>query len=100
LGIGYLFWFGCTKELEVDMSTTNVTWDQIRKQFTEKDIDHMKKLTGGDMDLGDCKSVHDWAQQIYEQVSAGTMPPGDPWSPEWINNFKAWMDAGAQCPNK
>ena len=82
------------------MSTTNVTWDQIRKQFTETDIEHMKRFTGGDMDLGDCKSVHHWAQQIYEQVSAGSMPPGDPWSPEWINNFKAWMDSGAQCPNQ
>ena len=80
------------------MSNTNVTWDQIRKQFTETDIEHMKRLTGGDMDLGDCKSVHDRAQQIYEQVSAGSMPPGDPWSAEWVNNFKAWLDAGAQCP--
>jgi hypothetical protein len=82
---------------EGSMSTKNVTWDQIRKQFTDTDIEHMKRFTGGDLDLGDCQSVHDSAQSIYEQVSAGSMPPGDSWSQEWIDNFKAWMDAGAQC---
>ena len=80
------------------MKSPNVTWDQIRKQFTDIDIQHMKDITGGTLDLSDCKSVHDWAQEIYNRVSTGSMPPGNPWSKEWVANFKAWMDAGAQCP--
>jgi hypothetical protein len=79
------------------MSTMIVTWDQIRKQFTDTDIEHMKGFTGGEMDLADCKSVQTWAQQIYERVSDGSMPPDEPWSQEWIENLKRWIDAGAQC---
>ncbi len=34
------------------------------------------------------------AQSVYEQVSAGTMPPDAPWPSERVSLFKKWMDAG------
>jgi hypothetical protein len=75
-----------------------VDWQTIRQQFTQEDIDHMKGATGGSLDLGDCQSVKANAQAIYDQVSSGQMPPGQPWSDQWVANFKAWMDAGCPCP--
>jgi hypothetical protein len=36
------------------------------------------------------------AQNVYEQVSSGHMPPDAPWPPDRISLFKKWMDAG--CP--
>jgi hypothetical protein len=81
------------------MSTPNITWDQIRQQFTDIDIAHMKDITGGGLDLSDCESVHKWAQEIYNKVASSEMPPGSPWSQEWIDNFKAWIELGAPCPN-
>jgi hypothetical protein len=82
-----------------------VTWTQIRSQFTEEDIEHMKKYTGGGLDLGDCASVQKWAQEVYARISVpsngkGGMPPGEPWPQEWIDNFKSWMDQGSKCPPK
>jgi hypothetical protein len=80
------------------MANGTVTWDQIRGQFTDIDVDHMKNHTGGGLDLSDCQNVHEWAQEIYLRVKEGSMPPGKPWSPEWVDNFKTWMDDGAICP--
>jgi hypothetical protein len=34
------------------------------------------------------------AQSVYGAVSAGTMPPDAPWSPDRVSLFKKWMDAG------
>jgi hypothetical protein len=34
------------------------------------------------------------AQRVYGAVSAGTMPPDDPWSDERVSLFKRWMEAG------
>jgi hypothetical protein len=83
------------------MSGTSITWDQIRKQFTDIDISHMKRATGGQLDLSSCQSVQQWAQQIYDQVSSGSMPPGTPWPQDWVDNFQQWMNqpAGSQCPS-
>jgi hypothetical protein len=84
------------------MSTPNITWEQIRDQFTAIDIGHMKNITGGALDLSDCESVHKWAQEIYIRVTAidDPMPPPPTarWTQKQVENFKAWMDAGAQCP--
>jgi hypothetical protein len=41
---------------EVDMSTTIVTWDLIRKQFIETDIEPMQRFTGN-MDLGIARAL-------------------------------------------
>jgi len=79
------------------MATPNITWAQIRQQFNDIDIAHMKDVTGGGLDLSDCESVHKWAQEIYNKVAAQEMPP-EGWSQEWIDNFKAWIDLGAPCP--
>ena len=74
-----------------------VDWTTIRSYFTQGDIDCMKQQTGGSLDLSSCQSVQQNAQDIYDMVSSGNMPPGNPWSKEWVDNFKAWMDAGAPC---
>lgn len=81
------------------MSGTNITWDQIRQQFTDTDINHMKGVTGGQLDLSNCQSVQQSAQQIYDQVSSGNMPPGNPWPQDWVDNFQQWMNqpASSQC---
>lgn len=34
------------------------------------------------------------AQQVYDEVSAGKMPPDKPWPADRISLFKQWMDAG------
>ena len=83
------------------MSGTNITWDQIRQQFTDTDINHMKGVTNGQLDLSNCQSVQQWAQQIYDQVSSGSMPPGKPWPQDWVDNFQQWMNqpTTSQCPS-
>ncbi|GEP43242.1 hypothetical protein [Brevifollis gellanilyticus] len=47
-------------------------------------------------DLWSYTDVKAWAQPIYEQVSQGNMPCDDPWSQDYIDLFKAWMDGGMQ----
>jgi len=82
------------------MSANQVTWDTIKGYFTPDDIDHMKKVTGGSLDLSDCESVQHWAKQIYVAVSKQVMPPSpyDPWPQNQIDDFKTWMESGAKCP--
>lgn len=80
------------------MSTPVVTWATISGYFQEADVTHMKNVTGGSLDLSDCESVQHWAKQIYVALSNQVMPPGTPWPQNQIDDFKAWMDAGAQCP--
>ena len=77
-----------------------VTWEQIRSQFTQEDIKHMRDATGKRLDLSNCQSTKAMANQIYQRVNANNMPPPDqqrPWSEEWKQNFKDWMDAGCPC---
>jgi len=87
-------------------STNPVTWETIKGYFRATDVEHMKKVTGGRIDLSSCASVAANAQDIYNQVCTdqanpdclGAMPPDGTWPDEWQQNFKAWMDAGAKCP--
>ena len=82
------------------------TWDTIKGYFRATDVEHMKKVTGGKVDLSSCASVAAHAKDIYNQVCTdpsnpdclSAMPPDGNWSDEWQQNFKAWMDAGATCP--
>ena len=76
----------------------NVTWEQIRSQFTDEDVAHMLQLTNNQLNLGDCQSVKQNASAIFTRVSNGTMPPGRPWPPQWVRNFADWMVAGMPCP--
>lgn len=83
-----------------------VTWDTIKGYFRATDIQHMKSVSGGTIDLSNCASVAANAQNIYNYVCTdpdnpncmGAMPPDGNWPDEWQQNFKAWMDAGAKCP--
>jgi hypothetical protein len=72
-----------------------VTWtNTIKAQFTPFDISHMKQVTGGSLDLGDYASTKANGSSVYDAVSNGYMPPGNPWNAQLVQNFKAWMDAG------
>ena len=75
-------------------SPAAVTWATIKGQFTQLDIDHMKQVTGGTLDLSSYASTKASGSDIYSMVGSGQMPPGHPWSPQYVANFKAWMDAG------
>ena len=72
-----------------------ITWnDPIKGQFQQFDIDHMKQVTHGRIDLSDYTSTKTNGARIYQMVSSRRMPPGNPWSDQNIQNFKQWMDAG------
>jgi hypothetical protein len=74
-----------------------LTWnDSIKGQFTDFDISHMKQITGNALKLDDYESVRTWASQILDQVNSGSMPPGNPWSDTYKQNFQSWMNSG--CP--
>jgi hypothetical protein len=34
------------------------------------------------------------AKNVYDSVSAGSMPPDAAWPPDQVSLFKKWMDAG------
>src|ERR1700735_1123391 len=64
-----------------DSVATTITWtNTIKGQFNEYDTDHMKQITGNALKLDDYENVKVWAGQIWDQVSNGFMPPGDPWT--------------------
>jgi len=80
---------------------TKVTWtNDVQKLFTATDVDHMKQVTGGALDLSSYSSVKIWATKIYSEVSGGAMPPAgsgeQPWTPTTINTFGCWIQQG--CP--
>jgi hypothetical protein len=50
-------------------------------------------------DLWSYSDVKDNADDIYDSVSHGRMPPpdaGGPWSKDKVDTFKQWMDDGYQ----
>jgi hypothetical protein len=69
--------------------------------FTEMDIQHM---TGQGVDLdkyaymSDPANGHANAQNVYQQVSSGSMPPSwsgeQPWTEEMVQTFQNWMNGG------
>jgi len=67
----------------------------IRPLFRDGDIECMRSV-GIDLDdpIWMCVPVN--AESVYGAVSAGTMPPDDPWPDDRVSLFKKWMDAG--CP--
>jgi len=73
-------------------STSAPTWyGVIRNYFTTRDIEHMR-VQG--FDLASYDAVKNHAGEIYQQVAAGNMPPGNPWASVWVANFLQWMTAG------
>lgn len=65
----------------------------IRPLFREGDIECMKP-DGIALDDLAWMSVPANAQSVYSAVSAGTMPPDEPWSADRVSLFKNWMEAG------
>jgi hypothetical protein len=70
-----------------------VSFDKdIKPLITEADRNHMEFM----FDLWAYKDVKDNADDIYDSVSNGRMPPGAPWSKDKVDLFKEWMDGGYQ----
>lgn len=68
----------------------------IRPMFTDTDVEHMQAFG---IDLSDKDDVETHADDIYQHVSAHTMPPagtGEQWTDEMCDRFKAWQTQG--CP--
>jgi hypothetical protein len=65
----------------------------IRPLFRDGDIKCMGRA-GVHLDDPAWMSVPTNAQSVYDQVSAGSMPPDTPWSSDQVSLFKKWMDAG------
>ncbi len=65
----------------------------IRPLFTDEDVEHMRDF---DIDLGSYDSAKKNAEEIYERLADGSMPPGTPWPDEQIARFRGWIDEG--CP--
>ena len=67
----------------------------IRPKFTKEDVDHMNDLG---MDLNDYSAVKSNADVILTRLtdrdSPMPPPPRGPWSPEWIQCFKDWINGG------
>lgn len=78
---------------------SSVTWtNDIQAMFTQTDVDHMKQVTGGALDLSNYNSVKIWASKIYSEVAGGAMPPPgsgeSPWSQDMVNTFGCWIQQG------
>jgi hypothetical protein len=73
-----------------------VSFDKdIKPLISETDRNHMEFM----FDLWSYKDVKDNADDIYDSVSNGRMPPpsgGGPWSKDKVDLFKQWMDGGYQ----
>ncbi len=65
----------------------------IRPLFTDEDVEHMHDF---DIDLGSYDSVKKNAEEIYERLADGSMPPGTPWPDAQVARFRGWIDEG--CP--
>ena len=72
------------------------TWENPIKNYFSSSVDHMKQISGGNLDLSDYQNVVNNVKKIYAYVSTGKMPPGAPWSSEKISTFVRWMELG--CP--
>ncbi|MBO0661036.1 hypothetical protein LQ948_00490 [Jiella sp. MQZ9-1] len=78
---------------------TSVTWtNDIEGMFTQTDVDHMKQVTNGALDLSNYNSVKIYASKIYNEVASGAMPPpgsGEPtWGQDKVNTFGCWIQQG------
>jgi hypothetical protein len=68
------------------------TWDRdICQLFRKKDVESM----AWKFDLSSYDDVRSNADDIYAQVAQGTMPCDGPWTPQNVQRFGEWIDAGA-----
>lgn len=65
----------------------------IRPLFRDGDIECMTPM-GIELDNPAWMCVPTNAQSVYDTVSEGTMPPGEPWPADRVALFKEWMDTG------
>jgi len=76
-----------------------VSWSaDVKKLFTQTDVDHMKAVTGGALDLSSYNSVKIWSAKVYQLVSSGAMPPAgsgeNAWTPAMVSTFGCWIQQG------
>ena len=64
--------------------------EQIRPLFRESDRESMQFA----FDLWSRDEVAENSNAILERLRDGTMPCDGAWSPEQIETFQAWVDAG------
>ena len=71
--------------------------NDIRPKFTEEDVEHMNDFG---IDLSDYATVSESADLILERLldNVNPMPPKPrgPWSADWIDCFRQWIDGGKQ----
>jgi hypothetical protein len=79
------------------------SWESdIKQLFRQKDIDHMNDPNqvgpSGVIDLSSYDDVKAHADDILQSVTGETIlmppPPDAPWTPDMINTFQAWKNAG------
>jgi len=63
---------------------------QIKPLFRDHDRLEMDYA----FDLWSYDDVKEWAEEIYERVADGTMPPDEPWDAARIQLFRDWIDEG------
>jgi hypothetical protein len=63
----------------------------IRPLFRDSDVETMSFA----FDLASYDDVREHGQDIYEHVAEGSMPCDEPWPPEDVERFKAWIDSGS-----
>jgi|SwirhisoilCB2_FD_contig_101_647517_length_624_multi_2_in_0_out_0_2 hypothetical protein len=70
----------------------------IAPLFNQTDIDHMKSVTSGSLDLSDYTSTKTWAHIIYSKLASHQMPPPpqQPFSDAQVNTFGCWIQQGCQ----
>jgi hypothetical protein len=62
----------------------------IRPLFRDGDIVSMSSH----FDLSSYEDVRANSDAIYQRLGDGSMPCDEPWPPEQVELFRAWMDAG------
>ena len=71
----------------------SLSFDQaIRPLFRDKDIKTMQRIAN--FNLSKYEDVRDRASDIYERLSAGSMPCDGAWPQENLARFKQWMEDG------
>jgi hypothetical protein len=64
----------------------------IRPLFRPEDIDAMSFA----FDLSSYEDVRAHGEEIYERLADGSMPCDAPWPVEYVERFRAWIDAGSR----
>jgi hypothetical protein len=62
----------------------------IRPLFSDRDVGSMSRW----FDLASYNDVRTNADNIYEQLSKGSMPCYGPWPADDVQRFRSWMDGG------